>query len=718
MKRMLVVLGAVIFAAVTQTVTADTINFLGTKSLDLADPENWSASSWTSADTLVVSTENATLPETGLYLSADMPQSAVLRFGTMPNYNVEVNFGGHSLNTATLDLGCMHPDDAYMNFYLKAIGGFTGVDAISDESMKGHIRFYDGIFKVRHYLAVHNWFPYLYVCSGAELIFEDQSRDLGIYGDAFGAQFCMDGGRFVVQNHSGADARWQRNFWWGNRDVMSTFSVLNDGEYRDDSNCPANVFGVDFTLKDAGYYETNAMAAVRNTLFAGSGNSFLITNSIFRVAQLYCGTYNVGDDRYGNEQDYNLSNGTVDFCDSVVTFAFRPGSGRTTAGMIVPSSANNNTIRFRGSKNRFTSQTFVFGGNNRLSIEGGSFDVSSAFDLVAGAGSSLVIKNADVYLGAFNMSENATDATIRIEEASRAKIDGGFRLDGVGNSLTVTDGALLTVGKNGMLLAKDGQSMAFSGSVSTGSVWFAANDGRVTFSEGASNLADLGAGWTRIAPFSFADGKTNNVLVISNATYVSRGLAYKDLLKTSEGPLSEAVPYTNCKGSRIEFRGSSPILSITDSHWSEDSGTAWYSAAFGEMINETRTGWTTAAYPLKDALRLRYVLPPSTEPYQTAPLNVTQGILVLGGNAEFEFDMSDFDWPDEKVTIPLAYNAADYSGYGDRKYINVVQLNETNRDRLPVGPDGRTSRLELAADGKTLNLVINHAKRGMTILFR
>lgn len=712
----------VVSVAAGMTVSAATVNFLGTKSLDLADPENWSASEWTAADTLVVSKDDATLPATGLHLSADLPQSAEVQFNAMPNYTVEVDFGGHSLNTKVLTLGNMH-DDANRNYYLKAVGGFTGVDEISDVLMKGHIRFYDGIYRVRHYLTINNWYPYLYVCSGAELVFEDQNKDMGILtkNNASGAQICMDGGKFVVMNHSGSDPRWQRNHWWGNGAPRSTFTVKNGGEYRDDSINPANAFVEEnFTIKDAGYFETNATCVVRNTLFAGSSNSFLITNSIFRVAQLYCGYYRPNDSMYGNElnANSNLSSATVDFCDSEETFAFQPGCGKTTAGMIVPNAAKNNTVRFRGAKNRFTSQTFVFGGDNRLSIEGGTFAVSNSFDFIVGAGASLTITNAEVYLGSFNANASATNAVIRIGEEARVKVGSNLSPGGVGGSLTVEEGVLLSVGKNRFNLASDGQSMSFSGSVSTGSVCFAANDGRVVFSAGASNRADIGPGWTRLKPFDFYEGKTNNVFVISNATYVCDGTTYKSALTTTEGPTSEAVPYTNCPGCRIEFRGSSPVLSIINGQTSESSGQAWYSAAFGEMVNEARTAWTTVAYPLKDALRLRYVLPPSTAPYQTAPLNVTKGILVLGGNAEFEFDMTDFDWPDEAVTIPLAYNATAYNGWNNRKYINVAQLNETNRDRLPVGPDGRTSRLELAADGKTLNLVINHAKRGLSVIVR
>lgn len=143
----------------------------------------------------------------------------------------------------------------------------------------------------------------------------------------------------------------------------------------------------------------------------------------------------------------------------------------------------------------------------------------------------------------------------------------------------------------------------------------------------------------------------------------------------------------------------------------------WYSCALGEMIDRSvaTPTWTTKAYALDNPVRVRFCLP--AEGWQTAPFRVTEGVAVLGGNAEFEFDATEYRWPEKTTRIPLVYNAAGFKGWGERQYVNVGQLNETNASRFPVNPNGRKARLALSADGKTLELVVP-GMGGMILIFR
>ena len=690
---------------------------------DLANAANWSPSTWTSDDSLTVSSANFTFQDEGLVLSRDMETpSARIFFKTLPNKNVTVDFGGHSLNTKYLRIQEMH-NDANRNYYLKATGGFSGLERIyvNDSAWTanhGHVRFYDGTYSVKRGVILRDWYAFLYVCSGAELVFEDVNSDGGVKIDSSASkpEFVIDGGKVVILNHSGSDPRWQRTFWQSHYQNKGVFKILNGGEFRDDSTMPGDTFvNINVTIKDSGYYETNSAYAVRNTGFFGVAK-YEVTNSVFRVAQLYLGQYNSGDSTYGYEvSDYNLANSTVDFCDSEETFAFRPGSSRTTAGMVVPSTARNNTIKFRGDRNRFTSKTFILGGSNTVAVTGGRFDVSNSFAFVTakgGEGSTLILKDVDAYLGAVTASAAATNTTVEISGTANVKGNGDFATGGPGSAMRVTDDAVLAIGAHKFSLQGDGSELLLGGLVSTGAVWFTASGCTATLAA-TTNRTALGSGWSRLAPVWFAANKANNVLVISNATYDCQGPAFKEMVQnTGDGLNSEARAFTQCPGCRIEFRGSCPEFIVSNTKTSGDSGNAWFSMAFGEMYDATENRYTQAYYPLDNPVRLRFVLPPSTEVYAQAPIRSSNGIVVLGGNAEFEFDMSEFDWPQGRFIYPLVYNGTGFKGSSGgvtRTYIDIDKLNETNAARMPVDKYGnRAGKFALSADGKTLNLVVSN----------
>ena len=694
---------------------------------DLANTANWEPSGWASGDTLTVSTANFSWPASGLFLSGDMPQSASLKFGTLPNQNVEVNFAGRKLNAGALYIAQMH-NDANKGYYLKATGGFSGVGKLFNKDTRGHIRFYDGVYSISNGLYMYNWDPQIHVCSGAELVFENLVGDglnsssatgINLDGNASRGVFAVDGGKVVVKGRN--DIRWRRAFWLGNTSSRSSFTVKNGGDYRDDTTAPANSFvHVNFTIKDAGYYETNSCEITRNAGFLGTSTKYEITNSVFRVAQLYCGPYQVSGSYDYEVTNYKMTGSTVDFCNSEETFAFAPGCAKTSAGIVIPATAKNNTFRFRGDANRSTSQTFILGGSNTVAVTGGRFDVSNSFGFVAataGSGSTLVLKDADIYLKTVTASATASNTVVDVSGSARVKGEGNFATGGPGSAMRVADDAVVDIGANSFSLLGDGSSLFLGGLASTGSVSFVANDCTATIA-GTTNVTERGSGWTRVPPLFFTGNKQNNVLIISNATYSCKGPAYKEQIKNSDVLGYEARPFTGCPGCRIEFRGSSPKFVVTSAQESESSGISWFSMAFGEMIDPISNTYTQEPYRLDNPVRLRYVIPPSTAPYAEAPLQSTRTVIVLGGNAEFEFDMSEYDWPQGRAVIPLIYDVKGFtarSGSLVRSYIDVEQLNETNALRMPMNKYGQQAgKFALSADGKTLNLVISNS--GATVV--
>ena len=628
--------------ALAGTGSAADVVFTGAADNDLANPANWSPSTWTADDTLVISTDYSTFTEAGLRVSADLPASAAIAFDKMPDWDLPVDFGGHALNTATLYLKSMH-DDAHRFNYVAAKGGFTGVGIIRNENNKGSIHFVTGVYRVVHGIKLNLWFPFVYVDAGAELVIEDQNRDIDVsrYPNVSGGKFVLDGGRFAILNHSGGDARWQRTLWQGNDGVACDFSLLNGAIYEDLSNKPADHFSnIDVTIRNSSYLATNSAYAVRNTMFFGNNDTLLVENGVFRTAQLYLGKYQVGGDGwYGMEMGVYSRHSTVDFVDSEATFAFAPGDWHQSAGIIVPPGTESNLLRFRGDNSRVTSPNLIVGGtSNTLRVEGGVFAADRSVEFVEGSGNRLSVTGGETSFG-------------------------------------VTFGA-------------------------------AAQHARVEIGAGRHHVAKLGPGWEHRTALAFEEGATDCALVISNGTYECRTWVARDPVhKTVGGPESDGVPFTKCPGCRIEFRGTTPKFVVSVAKGSEEAGSPWYALTLGEMIDHESNVWTQEHYTLDNPVRLRYVLP--AEGYAEAPCQTTSGqAMLLGGNAEFEFDLSDFTWPKQTMRIPLTYDSRSYSGWGGRLYINVEQLNRTNEARLPVSPTGGKARLELASDGKTLNLVL------------
>ncbi len=710
------ILAAAAFCATLSSGLAANVYFRDTTgNHDLADPDNWD-SSWSSGDTLFVSYSTVSLPSTSLRISRDMNSSTEIKIDTYTSSGVSVTIdcGGHSLNTATLTT--LRTSSVNATEHLLLTGGFSGVDTLWTDALRSHVYFASGIFRVKNMLQMGDRYARYYVRDDAELIVETINSDnqSGLVGwDKGNRLFCVDGGKFAILGHTTSSGKWRRVLFEGYKaddGGASAVKVINGGEFRDDDTYPNILITCDLLVKDASFLQTNAANVARNMRFAGTRGTFEITNSVFRVAQLYCGPYVSWDYGYNNELTDNLSGRTIDFCDSEETFAFKPGwDGKTYSGICLPMAAPNNTILFRGERNRFTSNNFLLGGSNTVAVTGGSFAVSNAFEFgaaQAGSGSTLLFKDADVYLGALQCGASATNTRVSISGTAKVKGGGTFMTGGYGSSLRSSDEAVVDLGENKFHLKFDGSELFLGGLASTGTVSFTASGCTATIA-GTNHRTELGAS-SHVAPFWFEEGKENNVLVISNATFDCQGWASKSHVATSEGPEVEPVPFTGCPGCRIEFRGSTPKLLFSSAKSRVGGSTAWYSAAFGEMIDRTENKFTRAAYPLTDPVRLRFVLPPSTNSYAEAPVQSTSGLIALGGNAEFEFDMSEYDWPHGSQVIPLVCDQGrSFRGWGNRRYIDVDQLNRTNAERMPVNNYGnKAGRFKLSDDGKTLYFVV------------
>ena len=725
---------------------AATINYVG-PGADLANPDNWRPSTWTDADTLVISTNNATFPANGFTLSGDIPASAKLSLTAFPNSIVKIDCGGHGLNTALLDLYNMHNDN---NKEIATIfsGGFKDVDAISWSSHRGNIHLTNGVFEAKYGFMLYQWWPRFYILKDAELVISSVDYDNrhglvfpGVHNDASGAQLVIDGGRIRITGRAGTDYNWQQMRFSGSSATPFTFKIVKGGEYVDDTVMPQDVFYNNLRLIiDGGkYIATNSTYLTRNTRWVGNGATFAMTNGEMRVAQFYTGhaTDGLGQGFQNRASSgENARNTKITFHNSIEEFAFAPGVyvGVSLAGtivcspdgMVVSSLSTNNAVRLSGDANAWRSGWFVHGGlANTLEVAGGTFNITNCFYAFTGDGCSATFSGGESYMRRFTVASTATNYVIRVTGGAVSTAN-NIGLNGVSNALEVAGGSF-SADCNKITLGAKGARLSVTGGATTGNVEFAANDTTMFVGDGVTHVGARGAGWLGTSrSLFFTPGKSGQVLVISNGTYycekpfahdyatdVTRAVMQQPALK------SEAIPFTNCPNSRIEFRGDNPSFITSSAKEHGDSGNSWQTYALGQMYDPERQIWTRDDVALDHPVRLRYVMP--KDGYVQAPFrntNANQGG-TLGGNAEFEFDMADYKWPKTKTVIPLVYDAAAYISWGGSGWrnINIDGLNRTNAERLPTNPCGAKCSLSLSADYKTLQLVVPGIS-SLTIIIR
>ena len=697
--------------------------FSGASDNDLANADNWD-SSWASTDALVLSPAGYFTAAAGLTISADLPQSAKITLKNFPGETTTVDFGGKNVNTGELVLELDHTDNDRYN-YVDATGGFTGVGTLLGLAMKSNIHFRDGVFTLGDGFRMENWFPFMTIGNNAEVVISKVDTDWyrGFCDNCSFPEFTIEGGTLrILARDANSDPGWKRMRWSAAQGGV--FKILNGGRYIDESDRPQDVFfgTMSVEIDNGSILAENSLANRRNLVWASSGH-FAMNDGTLKVAQFYTGQYQSG--YFNNEVDQNANKCSIAFTNSTETFAFAPSANNPGGGFVLSPRSACVSVTAGGAANVFTSGMLVIGGTtNSFSVGGGVFDVSNQVQFVVGDSSSLTFSGDTT---AYLKTISATDAALR----SRVAILGTARVSmhvPHGNDTAYVDGSLVggpegTMEINGGSLDLDAHYLKF-GYVSnslemanasmTGGIHFAANDARALVGDGAIVHAVADGNWEGYGRgLLFDSGVTNAALVISNGTYRSDIAVFKqDVALDAQGTAVATgyTPFTGCPGCRIEFRGNHPKFLVTSAKTHGASGAAWVALVLGEMVDRSgaQPVYTNGTYALDNPVRLRFVLPEEGY-YVEAPVqNTCYESTLLGGNAEFEFDLSSFKWPKRATRIPLVYDKSGFTS-GGRSYINVDGLNETNAARLPsIGEGiGRVqARLVLSPDGKTLNLAI------------
>lgn len=255
-----------------------------------------------------------------------------------------------------------------------------------------------------------------------------------------------------------------------------------------------------------------------------------------------------------------------------------------------------------------------------------------------------------------------------------------------------------------------GNRLSFAGCTLSGGVQLKGEDGLVTF--GAGVVCTMP---TRDKGLQFAnDVAKGSRLVVSNAQVECKGGFCGSYPQGGGIWENVASVYTNCPGSAIEFRGTSPRLKITSSWKKQDDG-YWFCAAFGSFAEGV-----LGTDPLNDPLTLRFVLPET--PYAEAPLQGAAQTssggrpVVLAGNARIEVLLGDFRPTRTVYQMPLISDVNNFTQANDKSrpffMLDIEALNRNNADTLPPG-----SRLVYVKDGTSGRIDIVF-QRGFAITLR
>jgi hypothetical protein len=353
---------------------------------------------------------------------------------------------------------------------------------------------------------------------------------------------------------------------------------------------------------------------------------------------------------------------------------------------------------------------------------------TSRFNYLAKTENRCVFKDAMVDLryhgpdGAYASTTNASGLFFRAGSSKGEVLvtgeDGHFTADqvtfekGSSDHSFSADGGNLTVG----LIADSGEGnrLSFSGCTLNGGVQLKGQGGVVTFGDGAVCRMP-----TQDKGLQFAnDVAQGSRLVVSNAQ-IECGGAFCGSCPTGGGSsiwACTASVYTNCPGSAIEFRGTSPCLKITSSWTRPTSGSGyWFCAAFG-----TFSEGVLGTSPLGHPLTLRFVLPET--PYQQAPLQgdapTSSGgrPVVLAGNARIEVLPGDFRPTRTVYRMPLISDVNNFTQSKDADHVffglDIEALNRNNAETLPLG-----SRLVYVKEGQVGRIDIVFP-RGFALVLR
>lgn len=432
----------------TFALQAATVNYVG-PGADLADPANWSGT-WTSEDTLVISTNTASFPEGGFTLSQDLSASAKIQMTRFPAAAVKVECGGRSLNTAVLDCGNLHGTGAEKSIPVVLSGGFSGVGKIENSVDNSCIYLTNGTFEAANGFKLNLWYQSLHILKGAELVVSDVNGDVSccVGWNASLGVFDIDGGRLRIAGRSANNddslKNWRRIGWLGASANPAVLKIRNGGEYVDDTESPSDFIVRTSVLIDGGaYIATNAAAkAARNTCWVppDSRFSFAVTNGTLKVAQFGTGDSGITGLNGGSGiSEYSGAIGTrISFHNSqeifgkksVATTSWEGRRLNSADGMVFARKSKLNTLVVSGSENVYRSGWFVLGGQtNMVEVAGGSFSVTNRFcaydgdgSLVRFTGGASTIESMHVTGGATNFTvEVSGDASVNISELTLAR---------------------------------------------------------------------------------------------------------------------------------------------------------------------------------------------------------------------------------------------------------------------------------------------------------
>ena len=429
------VVAAIVFAG--SSVFAADVLFKGPGN-DLADTSNWSQSSWTSDDTLIIASNNFEVSETGLTLSRDLPPSKKLQIGTMPDRTVPIDFGGHALNTE-LVFTKMHGDSGRFNPIL-ASGGWTAVSNISCAAVNNmNLHLTNGVFYTGRGLHFKNgWNNYFHVLKGATFAITNVSAMLYPWESTQQPIIDIDGGTMRISGPRN-DTQWRLLVYdAGSAGGNCVFKIRNGGSYIDDTVAHEDMFTgskLSILMDGGNYIATNTVNSSRNLIFTGS--IFAATNSIIRIAQFYTGQYSKGDFKFNNSYDNKGLNARYTFHNSEETFGFPARGYGLGAGFVFSPKTTNSVLRLSGGSNAWRSDCLMLNGlANRVEIEGGTFNVTNILRVADGSNCRVDFASGTSTIAKMAVTSTATNFAMRVADGASVSIAGEFSTDGTNACVT------------------------------------------------------------------------------------------------------------------------------------------------------------------------------------------------------------------------------------------------------------------------------------------
>ena len=727
-------------------IAADRLYVGSTSSGDLTDVSNWDdgklpdpKNDKAKFDSESSSGNNSSIPDTGLYLGGDLTLGAV-EF----NYRKIVPFDlkGHTLSFPDDKLYPLNiNNNVKMTMHNGTVTNLSRLALnISTELNWTNITVY-----LRQPNVTYRYNSVLRVLNDATVYFLDESSgdQKFIFGENDPANvnpktFIVDGGRVVSKSAGGAS--YKRLVIGGKTNCI--WNICNNGRFDDYSPTPCIL-----------------MNSARSRLLVTSGAELTMTNAIVAGSERneHVGLV-LGSDLC--EGFVGVSNATLRtsrfnylaktenrcvFKDSTADFRYHGPEGSESSttnasGLFFRNGSANADMLVTGSEGVFMADRMTFeagssgnsfeaeggslsvglisanGSGNRLSFSGctldGGVQLNGAFAAdrmtfeAGSSGNSFDAEGGSLSFGLISVNGSGNRLSF-----SGCTLDGGVQLDGVfaadrmtfeagssGNSFEAEGGSLSfgLISDNG-----SGNRLSFSGCKLNGGVQLKGENGVVTF--GAGSVCTMP---TRDKGLQFAnDVSSGSKLIISNAQLECQGAICGS--RPVDGTIWKNVAsvYTNCPGSAIEFRGSSPCLKITSS-WIADNKGYWFCAAFGSFA-----AGVLGTEPLCDPLALRFVLP--KKPYAQAPLQgdaqTSSGgrPIVLAGNARIEVDAGEFRPTRNVYRMPLISDINNFTQANSENkqgpffMLDIEALNRNNAGTLPIGSrlvyekDGTTGRIDI-----------------------